>query len=177
MKKAILYSVTGCLVMLLAFTSAYVIGWQIRDDDYTVKFSTKGASGTLKGLKGTIDFDKDDLATVRFDVTVDVNTINTGLGLKNRHAMAEDFLDAERYPTIRFASTDIKPSANGFVANGQLTIKDVSKAVTIPFRFEEVGAEAVFRGNFTLNRKDYNLEKKRVGETIDVELVVPVTKR
>ncbi len=165
------------MLLVLAFTTAYVVGWQVNEDDYAIKFSTKGASGTIKGLKGTIDFDRNDLARARFDVTVDVHTINTGLGLKNRHAKAEDFLDADRYPTIRFVSTAIKPSGTGFLADGQLTIKGVSRPVSIPFTFEGSEAEGSFRGEFSVNRKDYNLEKKRIGETIDVELVVPVTKR
>ncbi|SEK19538.1 Polyisoprenoid-binding protein YceI [Parapedobacter koreensis] len=131
----------------------------------------------MKGLKGTIDFDRTDLQNSRFDVTVDVNTISTGLGLKNRHAKAEDFLDAEQYPTIRFASSKITPSNDGFIAQGTLTIKNVSKEMTIPFTFDDTGSEGVFRGNFKLNRKDYNLEKNRIGEVIDVELVVPVIKR
>jgi hypothetical protein len=39
-----------------------------------------------------------------------------------------------------------------------------------------LGDEGVFRGQFELNRSDYNLEKKRIGEVIAVGLVVPVIK-
>ena len=177
MKKKILYWGVSCLLLLSAFTSAYLVGWQVKEDDYAVKFSTKGASGTLKGLKGTIEFDLANLANSKFDVTVDVNTISTGLGLKNRHALAADFLDAEKYPTIRFASNTVTPTENGFVATGNLTIKDVTREIAIPFTFDESGDEGVFRGQFELNRSDYNLEKKRVGEVIAVELVVPVIKK
>lgn len=176
MKKKILYSGAICLLLFSAFTSAYFVGWQVKEDDYTVKFSTKGASGTLKGLKGTIDFDSVNLANSKFDVTVDVNTISTGIGLKNRHAMAADFLDAEKYPTIRFASNTVTPTEKGFVANGNLTIKDVTREIAIPFTFDGSGDKGVFRGEFELNRTDYHLEKKRIGEVIAVELVVPVVK-
>jgi len=105
-----------------------------------------------------------------------VNTISTGIGLKNRHAMAADFLDAEKYPTIRFASNTVTPTEKGFVANGNLTIKDVTREIAIPFTFDGAGDEGVFRGQFELNRSDYNLEKKRIGEVIAIELVVPVIK-
>ncbi|HWK59070.1 MAG TPA: YceI family protein [Parapedobacter sp.] len=177
MKKKILYSGMVCLLLLSAFTSAYFVGWQVKEGDYAVKFSTKGASGTLKGLKGTIEFNRLDLANSKFDVTVDVNTISTGLGLKNRHAKAADFLDAEKYPTIRFASHTVTPTENGFVANGNLTIKDVTREIAIPFTFDGSGDEGVFRGRFELKRTDYHLEKKRIGEVIAVELVVPVSKQ
>src|SRR5690606_3626124 len=124
-----------------------------------------------------IEFDRLDLANSKFDVTVDVNTINTGLGLKNRHAKAEDFLDAEKYPTIRFASNTVTPTEDGFVANGNLTIKDVTREIAIPFTVDGSGDEGIFRGQFELKRTDYHLEKKRIGEVIAVELVVPVSKQ
>lgn len=177
MKKKILYSGVIALFLLSAFTSVYFVGWRVKGDDYTVKFSTKGASGTLMGLKGTIEFDSLNLANSAFDVTVDVTTISTGMRLKNRHALAADFLDAERHPTIRFASSTVTPTEKGFVANGNLTIKGISRSIAIPFTFDGSGEEGVFRGQFELNRSDYNLEKKRIGEVIAVELVVPVVKQ
>lgn len=177
MRKKFLYSGVCCLFLLFAFTSAYWIGWLVKDGAYAVKFSTKGVSGTLKGLKGTIVFDALHVADSKFDVTVDVNTISTGIGLRNRHALAADFLNGEKYPTIRFASTKVAPAGNGFVATGNLTIKDVTREVVIPFTFDGTGDEGVFRGHFEVNRTDYHLEKKRVGEVIAVELVVPVSKR
>lgn len=177
MKRTIMLSSLVFTLLLSAFTVVYLSDWQVKEDDYAVKFKTKGASGTFKGLKGTINFDKANPEKSHFDVTVDVNTIGTGIGLKNRHAKNEDFFNAEKYPTIRFTSAKIVPSGNGFLASGTLTIKDVSKEVTIPFTFEDAGNEGVFRGGFELNRKDYNLEKNRVGEVVKVELVVPVNKR
>ncbi len=177
MKRIAILSGLILVLSLSAFTAVYLSEWQAKENDYVIKFNTKGASGTLKGLKGTIDFDQTDLKNSRFDVTVDVNTINTGLGLKNKHAKAENFLDAEKYPTIRFTTSTITPSVDGFTASGMLTIKDISKEVTIPFTFDDKGNEGVFRGMFELNRKDYHLEKNRIGEVIQVELVVPVSKR
>lgn len=177
MKKKILYSGAIGLFLLSAFTSVYFVGWRVKEDDYAVKFSTKGASGTLMGLKGTIEFNRLNLANSAFDVTVDVSTISTGMGLKNKHALAAGFLDAERYPTIRFASSTVTPTEEGFVANGNLTIKGVSRLIAIPFTFDGSGQEGVFRGQFKLNRSDYNLKKRRIGEVIAVELVVPVVKQ
>src|SRR5690606_28340669 len=110
MKRIAFISGFILVLSLSAFTAVYLLPWQVKENDYSIKFSTKGASGTLTGLKGTIDFDLANLANSRFDVTVDVNTIDTGLGLKDKHAKAENFLDVENYPTIRFASSTITPS-------------------------------------------------------------------
>ena len=159
-----------------AFTAITVINWQIKDDTYSVKFDTKGASGIFKGLKGTIDFDETDLQHSNFNVAIDVNTINTGNGMKNRHAKGEGFFDAEKYPTIQFQSLKIEKTATAFLTTGNLRIKNITKKITFPFTFENKNSEGVFRGNFEVNRNDFNLNRKGVGDNIKIELVVPVKK-
>ena len=118
-----------------AFTAITVINWQIKDDTYSVKFDTKGASGIFKGLKGTIDFAETDLQRSNFNVTIDVNTINTGNGMKNIHAKGEGFFNAEKYPTIQFQSLKIEKTATGFLTTGNLRIKDITKKITFQFTF------------------------------------------
>jgi polyisoprenoid-binding protein YceI len=66
------------------------------------------------------------------DVTIDTNSINTGVEVFNGHLKGEDFFNAEKFPTITFKSTAFKfdgdkPSA----IDGNLTIKGVTKPVTL----------------------------------------------
>lgn len=166
----------GMALILSAFSLALGIQWQIKEGDYTIRFNTQRASGTINGLKGTISFDKKDLAGSHFDVTVDVHTLDTGLKMKNRHARAESFFNAEKYPTIRFVSSKISNAGDQYLVKGKLTIKDITKDVEIPFSFGEKGNEGVFKGEFEINRTDYNLNKKGVGEIINIQLSVPVKK-
>jgi polyisoprenoid-binding protein YceI len=161
---------------LIASAFVFLNDWQIKEDGCIIKFDTKKASGTIGGLKGKIQFDKSNLTKSSFDVTVDVNTLNTGNNLKNQHAKAKDFLNVEQYPTIRFVSDKIDKIENGYQVLGKLTIKEVSKEVAIPFTFKEEkeNTEACFEGKFEINTEDFKLKKKGVGGKMTIVLKVPV---
>ncbi len=176
MKATKFFVLAAMLLAGSAFTAINATSWQVKEDSYSVKFDTKGASGIMKGFKGTINFDANNLPQSNFDVSVDVNTINTGNGMKNRHAKGEDFFNAEKYPYIQFTSSKMEKTATGFIATGKLKIKETVKDVSIPFTFAGAGNEGTFKGNFEINRTDFKLERRGVGETVAIELVIPVKK-
>jgi polyisoprenoid-binding protein YceI len=144
-------------------------------DNYSVKFDGGDPSGEFKGLKGTINFDPSNPESAKFDVTIDVATINTGNGMKNTHAMSEKWLDAAKYPVIRFSSKTVTKTATGFEAKGTLDMHGVQKDVVLPFTF----ADNVFKGTLEVNRMDYNVntaEPKHGGADFKIAITVPVTK-
>ncbi len=148
--------------------------WEL-SDDYEVRFTAKNASGTFSILKGDITFSPDDLAGSSFDMSVDVASIDTGNGLKNKHARGDNWFDAETYPTIDFQTSSVIQEDGAYVANGTLKMHGVSKAIAIPFTF----TDKTFAGTFTLLRSDYGVGgvkgfAKKVPDEIVVELRVPV---
>jgi polyisoprenoid-binding protein YceI len=174
MKKFIFPFATFMLIIGSAFTSFNSQDWKIADN-YSVKFDGGDPSGEFSGLKGVISFDPNDLTNSKIDATIEVASINTGNGMKNTHAKSEKWFDAEKYPTIRFSSSSITKSASGYEAKGMLTMHGVQKEVTIPFTFEE----NIFKGSFTVNRLDYNVntaEPDHGGKIFKVDISVPVTK-
>lgn len=176
MKKTIFPLVIICAV-LSAFTLLATVSWIPKQGAYTIHFDTDKASGVISGLKGSINFDKDDITHSSFDVTVDVNTLNTGNWLKNRHAKAEDFFDVEHYPTIHFVSAKITAFNKAYKVIGSLTIKDVTKQIEIPFIFSQTGDSGKFDGYFTINKNDYHLVKQGVGDSVKIVLSIPVDKK
>jgi len=176
MKRQTLLLLTLPTLVGSALALAPAPQWRVQPDAYSIKFDTRGASGTIRGLKGSIAFDAANLPASSFAVSVDVNTLDTGNGLKNRHAKAEGFFDAAHYPLIQYTSSKVEKTAKGFTSTGQLKIKGVSKPVVIPFTFEQNGGTGTFKGHFQVNREDFNLHKFGVGEIVDLELVVPVKK-
>ncbi len=168
MKKIILLLLAGILMVSATVFSLWKPG------DYTIKFDTQRASGTISGLKGAIDFDEGNPVASRFDVTVDLSTLDMGFGLKTKHAKQENFFHADKYPVIRFRSTDITRQGAQYLTRGELTIKGTTRPVSIPFTFTRNGSEGQFTGTFEVNRKDFNLERKGVGEVVKVELNIPV---
>jgi len=150
------------------------VDWKIADN-YSVKFSGGDPSGEFRGLKGTVSFDENDLAGSKFDVSIDVATINTGNGMKNTHAKSAMWFDAEKFPTIKFTSSAITKTASGYEAKGTLDMHGVQKEITIPFTF----TNNVFAGTIEVNRLDYNVnsaEPEHGAAKFKVDINVPVTK-
>jgi len=174
MKKSI-YPVAALVIILAsAFTFVQSQNWKV-NDDYSVKFTSDDPSGVFRGLKGTINFDEKDLANSKFEVTVDVATINTGNGMKNTHAKSAKWLDAEKFPVIKFTSSSITSTGSGYQAKGTLEFHGVSKEITIPFTFQN----NVFSSSFEINRMDYNVnteEPAHGAAVLKVDISVPVSK-
>lgn len=80
---------------------------------------------------GTITLDRE-AHTGAADITIDTKSVNTGSTLFNGHIQGEGLLDTDKFPTITFKSHDFKFDGDKLVAvNGDLTIKDVTKPVTL----------------------------------------------
>jgi polyisoprenoid-binding protein YceI len=174
MKKTIFPAFAMVIIILSAFTFIQSLDWKI-SDKYSVKFDGGDPSGEFTGLKGTIKFDANNLAESNFDCSIDVETINTGNGMKNTHAKSDKWLDAAKYHVIRFTSKSINKTATGFEAIGTLDFHGVQKEIILPFTF----VDNVFAGGFEVNRMDYNVNKEEPnhgGSVFKITLNVPVTK-
>ena len=174
MKKFIYPIAALALLTASAFTVVKSQDWKI-SDSYSVKFDGGDPSGEFKGLKGNISFDPNDLASSKFDVSIDVASINTGNGMKNTHAKSDKWFDAEKYPTIKFTSSAITKTATGYAATGTLDMHGVQKTITLPFTF----TNNVFAGSLQVNRMDYNIntaEPNHGATQFKVDINVPVTK-
>ncbi len=174
MKKAIYPFAAVILVIASAFTVISSQEWIIASNA-SVKFNGGDPSGEFSGLKGTINFDPNDLANSKMDVTLDVATINTGNGMKNTHAKSAKWFDAEKYPTIRYTSSSFSKTATGFETKGTIEMHGVKKDATIPFTFDG----SIFAGSFEINRLDYNVnteEPEHGSAKFKVDVNVPVTK-
>lgn len=136
----------------------------------------KDVKGTISDLKTHIDFYPDDLPRSSITATVSVSTINTKNKKRDNHLKNADFFDAEKFPTIRFTSKSFRQLGEYFIVEGDLSLKDVTKPVTIPFEFFLKGDSAVFSGDFNINRLDYNLGKKSrlMGNEVRIHLDIPV---
>lgn len=177
MKKIILSSAT-LLALTAVFAFSIARSWEIKKD-YSIKFSGEDASGIFKTFTGSIVFDEQNLGASKFAVNIDVNSINTGNGMQNKHAKGADWFDAAKYPQIVFTSSRISKSATGWQTTGTLEMHGVKKEITIPFSFVPKGNEAVFSGTFNVNRSDFGIGKPATGNAgvIKVEVYVPVTKK
>jgi polyisoprenoid-binding protein YceI len=175
--KKLIFSMATLLGLTAVFAFSVAQKWAITDK-YSIKFSSNDVAGIFKTFTGSIDFDEQNPAASKFDVTIDVNSINTGNGLQNKHAKGAEWFDAAKFPAIKYTSTKIVKAGTGYQVTGNLQIKGVSKELTIPFTFKKAGAGATFNGSFTVNRSDFKIGKPggEVAEQIKIDVAVPVTK-
>lgn len=164
------------IMSLSAFTFVGSTSWEIADG-YSIKFDSKDPTGVFTKMSGEIKFDENNLSASRFDVKVDVNSINTGNGMQNKHAKSEKWFDAEQFPTINYTSKEVSKTDNGYEVLGVLELHGVKKDFTMPFTFKN----NTFASSFKVNRTDFNLGKTqgmagKVPLELDVQVSVPVTK-
>ncbi len=105
----------------------------------------------------------DDLSQSSASVTIKVDSINTRNEQRDGHLLSNDFFDIANHPEITFVSTSVVPEGDGFKTTGDLTIKGVTKPVTIDFEYtgsatDPFGNERVgFEGKVVVNRKDWGV--------------------
>lgn len=128
--------------------------------------------GAFTEFEGTAVIDGDEPANSSADITIRVASIDTRNEQRNAHLRTNDFLDAEKFPTITFRSTDVRPVGGAdFEVTGELTIKGVTKSVTIPLEFQGSATDPFgnkrigFEGNLTISRGDYGVTYNAALET------------
>ena len=175
MKKLLFPAVLVIIMFSSAFTFFVSQNWAI-GQDFAVKFSDKNATGSFSDLKGTVIFDEANPSVARFDVTIDVNSINTGNWLKNRHAKSDKWFDAGKYPVIHFSSSNVTKSGSAYLATGELELHGVKKQIAIPFTFHNNSSKGEFKSTFKINRADFGIGEKKGNESdiTTLDITVPV---
>ena len=138
--------------------------------------------GAFNDVEGSATIDGDNPENSSVNVTVKVDSIDTRNAQRDGHLRTNDFLDIENYPTITFASTAIKYlGGSDFEVTGDLTIKDVTKSITIPLEFQgsakdPFGNDRIgFEGSVVVNRKDWGITWNAALETGGVLVSEKVT--
>jgi polyisoprenoid-binding protein YceI len=147
--------------------------------------------GSFNEFEGSGYFDADDPSKSSLQLTIQADSIDTRTADRDAHLRSNDFFDMETYPQITFTSTSVEAGGGDiYRVTGDLTIKDVTKPVTIDF---EYGGTAVdpfgnhrlgLEGSVVVNRKDWGLNWNApldtggvlVGEKVTLEFEVSAIK-
>jgi polyisoprenoid-binding protein YceI len=148
--------------------------------------------GRFEGVSGTIRADEADLSRSSVVVELDAASLDTGEPRRDKHLRSADFLDVERFPSIRFRSTRVEPEEpDRLRVYGDLTIHGVTKPVTLETQIkghgpEEDGREAAgFSADAQIERQDFGLTWNKqmktgavlVGDTVAIHLEVQAIRR
>jgi polyisoprenoid-binding protein YceI len=139
MNKTIkLLSVALFAVVSIAAVKVVSTAWTLDKAHSNVNFEVRHfftpVDGTFNEYNADVMFDPANLEESMIDVEIMVNSIDTKNEKRDGHLRTADFFNAEKYPKITFKSTKIESKGdNKFVAHGDLTIKDVTKKIEMPF--------------------------------------------
>jgi polyisoprenoid-binding protein YceI len=104
-------------------------------------------------------------------VTIGAASITTGVADRDAHLRSGDFLEAEKYPALTFRSSGLVAGEEGFTLTGELTIKDVTREVTLDVEFEGLALspwnqEVIgFTARTTIDREEFGITWNQALET------------
>jgi polyisoprenoid-binding protein YceI len=147
--------------------------------------------GSFNEFEGTGYFDAEDPTKSHVQLTIQAASIDTRSADRDGHLRSNDFFDMETYPQITFASTSVvKVDDETYQVTGELTIKDVTRPVTIDFEYGGTATDPFgndrlgLEGSVVVNRKDWGLDWNAplgtggvlVGEKVTLEFEVSAIK-
>jgi polyisoprenoid-binding protein YceI len=146
----------------------YAVGrWKIDPAHSHVGFSVKHmmvskVRGKFASFEGTIITAAEPLESV-VTATIDAGSVDTGNETRDDHVRSEDFLATAKYPTISFTSTGVRNDDGQFYVDGDLTIRGVTRPVTLSVEIPqfvslaEDASKAGFSATTEINRSEYGV--------------------
>lgn len=166
-------AILTALLASLSATPVLARTWQVDVRHSTLTFTntyqTVTYTGRFRHFTATIDYDPADLAHAKFDVDVDVTMLDTRNNERDHAALGADFLDAAKFPHAHFVTASFHKSATGEVfADGTLTLRGVSKPVTLIVKFVPNGKTATLEVDAQVQRLDFGIG---VGQWADPSVI------
>ena len=131
-------------------------------------------TGAFEEFEGTAEAEDHDFANGSFTFKAKTDSINTRVADRDAHLKSDDFFNAEQYPEISFASTSFVKDGDDYKLTGNLTIRDITKEVTLSVEHDGVAVDpygqtkAGFELTGTINRKEFGLKWGAVTEAGNV---------
>lgn len=145
--------------------------------------------GTFTGLTGQIQYHTSDLRQWSVAARMPMDSLDSGIELRDRHLRSRDYLDIERFPAASLTSSAAEWQQDGFLVHGMLTIRDATRAVVIHLEYPDppppdamINQPIDLRGHLSVNRRHFGVlgtgQRKRrydprditIGDMIDITL-------
>jgi polyisoprenoid-binding protein YceI len=131
---------------------------------FQVRHLVTKVRGRFSDFAGAIRFDEAHPEQSSVEFAVQTASVDTNAADRDAHLRSEDFFHVDKFPTITFKSAKVTPKGGDkFDVTGTLTIRGVSKEVTLPVDYLGSGKDpwgtekAGFETEITINRKDFGL--------------------
>lgn len=153
---------------------------------FRVRHWVSRVRGTFRDWSGTITADTANLGAGSVQVEIRTASIFTDNERRDTHLRSADFFAADSFPTITFTSTRVERSGSDMRVTGNLTIRGVTRTVTLTGAYNGVqamgqgGARIGFEFHTRINRLEYGLRWNRVaeaggvmlGDDVDIDITI-----
>jgi polyisoprenoid-binding protein YceI len=191
--------VPAIALFLLATVSAFAetSTWNIDPAHSTAQFTVRhmaisNVTGSFTKVSGTVALDDKNIAQSQVNASIDVNSVDTRVEMRDKDLRSPNFFDVEKYPTIEFKSKRIVKNGDKLQVAGDLTIHGTTREVTLEVEgpTPEIGdpwgnARRGLSATTTINRKDFGLVynnllktgEAAVGDTVKIQIDVELVKK
>jgi polyisoprenoid-binding protein YceI len=141
--------------------------------------------GTFDKFSGSIEV-AGDITSSKAVAEIDVTSVDTRNADRDAHIRSKDILGTEEHQNLTFATTGVRAEGGEYFVDGTLTVKGVSKPVTLTVEFNGVGQDpwggtrAGFTATTEISRKEYGIEfnvplqgdKALLGDKVEIQLEI-----
>lgn len=152
---------------------------------FTVRHLMSKVRGQFDTFEATVDI-PESLDTASVAATIDLASVNTNNTDRDTHLRSSDFFSIEETPTMTFSTTGVRLGDDGIVMRGDLTIRDITKAVDLDVDFLGVGPDpwggtrVGFEASTEISRKDWGIsfnvpmegDKVMIGDRIGIGITI-----
>lgn len=168
MHKFVRKSLVVLLTTGLLGTMSQAATYEVDVSHSTIGFSVRhmlitNVKGKFNEFSATIDYNAEASADIKASANMVVASVDTDNEKRDNHLRSADFFDAESFPSITFTSTRVEGTAPNVTLIGDLTIKGITKEISLPVEFtgpvkDPWGNERIgFSGSTTINRQDFGV--------------------
>jgi polyisoprenoid-binding protein YceI len=152
---------------------------------FTIRHLMSKVRGSFTDFAGELTV-TDDLSLARATAAIQLASVDTRHADRDAHLRSPEIFDVERYPSMSFVTTGVRSGGGTYLLEGELTIKDVTRPVTLELEYNGSGTDpwggtrAGFTATTQLSRKDFGIEfnvplqgdKVLLGDKVDVQLEI-----
>jgi polyisoprenoid-binding protein YceI len=186
-------------LFLLATVSGFAqtSNWNIDPAHSTAQFTVRhmgisNVTGNFTKVSGSVALDEKDITKSQVSASIDVNSVDTRVEMRDKDLRSPNFFDVEKYPTMEFKSKSIRKNGDKLQVVGDLTIHGTTREVTLdvdgptaevsdPWGNGRRGLSATT----TINRKEFGLVynnllktgEAAVGDVVKIQIDVELVKK
>ena len=165
------------LVLVCGGVALAATQWTVQPKESKLTFVGTQAGAEFQGaferFTADIKFDPQDLPGSRFDVKIDMASVDTHDSERDDTIKSADLFDAKQYPGAHYVADRFTAKGSTYTGTGKLTIRNVTREVPIEFTFEKKNGSAWLKGSAQLKRLDFGVGQ---GDWKDTEQVANAVK-